>query len=85
MNFSELRMTTGTSEPSYRVHTWPDERGRCLVATRDIAAGELVLRDEPIAFGPTSKEANWRSSFLAAKLRQGIEILLISRNNGTWN
>ena len=41
--------------PLYRVHTWPDERGRCLVATRDIEAGELVLRDEPIAFGPTSK------------------------------
>ena len=49
-------MTTTSSEPSYRVHTWPDERGRCLVATRDIEAGELVLRDQPIAFGPTSKE-----------------------------
>ena len=54
-------MSKTSMAPLYRVHTWPDERGRCLVATRDIEAGELVLRDEPIAFGPTSKGREGRT------------------------
>ena len=36
----------------YRVSNGDEERGRCLVATRDIQAGEVIFVEEPITVGP---------------------------------
>ncbi len=46
---------SGSDSPAYKVVSSDDARGRYLVAARDVEAGEVVVREEPIAFGPTNK------------------------------
>ena len=40
--------------PAYRIECDP-ARGRHMIATRDLAAGELILEDEPLVVGPATK------------------------------